>query len=62
MGLEYRPQLNLAKMAHISFLAYKLASITDYQITSLKPTSVDLDQAQRMFDLHVDKNYKENGN
>ena len=33
MGLEYQLQLNLVKMAHISFLAYKLASITDDQIT-----------------------------
>jgi hypothetical protein len=33
MDLEYPPQLILVKMAHISFLAYKLDSITDDQIT-----------------------------
>jgi hypothetical protein len=129
MDLEYPHQLNLVKMANISFLAYKLTSMTDDQITvgllyadeenyvtpfisteRLKilkkvvplnvyknfcnyikalqrnkilladleylsvyqngfikitkpgPTSADLDQAKKIFDLHIDKNYKENGN
>ncbi len=129
MGLEYPHQLTLVKMAHISFLSYRLTSMTDDQITvgllyansenyvtpfisteRLKilkkvapsnvyknfcnyikalqknkivladleylsvyqngfiritnpgPTAADLDQAQNIFDLHIDKNYKEYGN
>lgn len=129
MGLEYQLQLNLVKMAHISFLAYTFSSVTEDQITvgllyaddedqvtpfisterlkilkkvapshiyknfcnyikalqknkitlaDLKylsiyqngfikitnpgPTAADLDQAKMMFELHIDKNYKEDGN
>ena len=129
MDLGCLLQLNLVKMAHISFLAYKLTSMTDDQITvgllyadeenyvtpfisdeRLKilkkvaplnvykhfcnyikalqrnkimladleylsvyqngfikiakpgPTSADLAQAKKIFELHIDKNYKEYGN
>lgn len=33
MGLEYQPQLNLVKMPHISYLAYKFSSVTEDHIT-----------------------------
>ena len=32
------------------------------RITNPGPTAADLDQAQNIFDLHIDKNYKEYGN
>jgi hypothetical protein len=32
------------------------------KITNLGPTAADLDQAKKIFELHINKNYKEDGN
>lgn len=53
-------QRNRVTLADLKYLAvYQNGYI---KITTPGPTAADLDQAKKMFELHIDKNYKEDGN
>lgn len=53
-------QRNKITLADLSYLSvYQNGYV---KITAPRPTSADLDQAKTMFELHIDKNYKEDGN
>jgi hypothetical protein len=60
MGLEYQRLPILVKMPHISYLSVYQNGFV--KITNPGPTAADLDQAKKIFELHINKNYKEDGN